>query len=67
MSYVHEANGRTWEVEYGDGCEDCGGMGAWFEHTPDCRSDFCAGNGDEHSCNGDWLPCPGCGTYREIR
>lgn len=53
--------------EFGPGCEDCFGMGAVYEHAPSCASDFCAGNGDEHSCNGSWLPCLECGSMERIR
>jgi hypothetical protein len=50
---------------YGPGCDDCFGLGAVFEHADTCRSDFCVGNGDEHSCNGAWVPCSRCGIIRE--
>ena len=39
------------------GCEACGGAGAVYAHAPSCVSDFCVGNGDEHSCRGAWVPC----------
>lgn len=65
---IHEANGRVWNIEYGPGCEQCEYTpGAYYQHEPSCDSDFCVGNGDEHSCNGAWLPCGACGTYEEIR
>jgi hypothetical protein len=41
-------------------CEACYGTGGVYEHEAGCESDFCVGNGDEHSCNGRWLPCPQC-------
>jgi hypothetical protein len=51
-------------TEYGNGCDDCFGLGAVFEHLSSCASDFCVGNGDEHSCNGTWIPCHRCGIIR---
>lgn len=66
VAFIEERNGEAWEVEYGPGCDDCSGLGAVFEHASSCGSDFCAGSGDEHSCNGDWLPCPSCGAMKRI-
>lgn len=66
MPFVEERNGRAWEIEYGPGCDDCVGLGATFEHQPSCESDFCVGNGDEHSCAGAWLPCQSCGTMQVL-
>lgn len=66
MPVIVEHNGACYEFEFGEGCDDCSGLGAWYEHEPTCESDFCVGNGDEHSCNGDWLPCPACGSTRRI-
>jgi hypothetical protein len=51
---------------YGNGCDDCFGLGAAFEHLSSCESDFCVGNGDEHSCNGTWVPCYRCGIIRGV-
>lgn len=65
MPSIVEQNGVCYEV-YGDGCDRCFGLGAEYEHEPSCESDFCVGNGDEHSCNGDWLPCGACGTMRKV-
>lgn len=62
MASLMEWRGVWYRAEYGAGCDDCFGTGAIYEHTDTCRSDFCAGNGDEHSCLGDWLPCPACGS-----
>ena len=70
MSQLMEWQGTWYRMQYGDGCEDCGGTGAGFVHTETCRDDLCVGNGDEHSCLGDWLPCSGCGSmepYTAIR
>ena len=62
MSDLVEWKGRWWRVEYGPGCSQCEYTpGAYYDHARSCRSDFCVGNGDEHSCLGDWLPCPTCG------
>jgi hypothetical protein len=66
MPEVVERNGTCYEIEYGPGCENCDGIGAYLEHAPRCSDEFCVGNGDEHSCNGDWLPCPSCGAMRKI-
>lgn len=44
-------------------CEHCHGDGVLFEHSRDCRDDLCALNGDEHSCNGEVVPC-GCSEMR---
>ena len=41
-------------------CETCFGTGGVPVHAPDCDSDFCVLNGDIHSCNGTWKPCPEC-------
>lgn len=38
-------------------CEYCLGAGVLFEHARDCRDDLCALNGDEHSCDGEVVPC----------
>lgn len=45
-----------------DECQDCGGMGAVYEHGRRCRTpDFCVGSGDYWSCvDGEWVPCPSC-------
>jgi hypothetical protein len=67
MTYIHEAHGQAWEITYGEGCDDCWGLGAVFAHTPSCGSDLCVGNGDEHSCAGSWLPCPSCGLMEKVR
>lgn len=48
-------------------CRTCHGLGAVFEHFPSCRSDFCVGNGDEHSCLGTWEPCPSCEVLSDER
>lgn len=66
MAIIEERNGVCYEIEYGPGCDDCFSLGAIFGHEPTCESDFCAGSGDEHSCNGDWLPCPSCGSMRKV-
>lgn len=66
MPMIEDRNGVCFEIEYGDGCDDCAGLGATFVHEITCESDFCAGSGDEHSCNGDWLPCDSCGTVRRL-
>jgi hypothetical protein len=41
-------------------CGSCDGVGGIFAHARSCMSDFCVGNGDEHSCNGIWETCPNC-------
>jgi hypothetical protein len=48
------------QMVWGNGCEDCGGLGARYEHRSTCRSDFCVGNGDFYDCGGTWVPCDGC-------
>lgn len=47
-----------------DECQDCGGMGAVYEHGRRCRTpDLCVGNGDYWSCvDGEWVECPSCST-----
>lgn len=39
------------------GCQDCGGCGEVFTHSPDCEDELCALNGDIHSCYGLVLQC----------
>lgn len=41
------------------GCQECGGTGELFTHSPDCNDDLCTLNGDMHSCYGLVLQC-GC-------
>lgn len=66
MTFIEERDGVCYEFEYGAGCDDCFGLGADFHHEPSCDSDFCVGSGDEHSCNGSWLPCPTCGSMKPL-
>lgn len=66
MTEVVERNGVVYELEWGTGCNWCADLGAEFNHTPACNSDFCVGNGDEHSCAGEWRPCSGCGSVRRL-
>ena len=67
MPFIEERDGLCWAIEFGPGCNDCWGLGATFVHEITCESDFCVGSGDEHSCNGDWLPCDSCGTVEPVR
>lgn len=38
-------------------CDQCYGSGEVCDHAPDCDSDLCEMNGDEHSCAGQLVPC----------
>lgn len=42
-------------------CELCWDSGVVFQHSPSCRDDLCALNGDIHSCNGEIVACS-CGA-----
>lgn len=67
MSGLIEWQGGWWRIRYGAGCEACFELGAAYVHAYECRSEFCVGNGDEHSCLGDWLPCAACGSMTPYR
>lgn len=62
LELIHRVDGgaAVTVVNESDPCDACYGLGAVFEHLPSCESDFCVGNGDEHSCNGTWVLCEAC-------
>ena len=45
------------DPESANPCEQCGGYGEWFAHSPDCHNDSCALACGIDDCNGQVEPC----------